>query len=106
MRADQNIALAAECFNQANQIQHGIMILVDATSGPNPEGLAESVMQRIRELFQRLYRFHRNRGSDEREERFQVNVQNMEKLDETLNGWKICLEVMLAQIQCLGKAVS
>eukprot|EP00435_Cladocopium_sp_Y103_P009978 s2640_g2.t1 len=72
MRADQNIALAAEHFNDANQIQQAIITLLDATAGPNPEGPSDAVMQRIRGVFQRIYRYHRNRGLEERAERYQL----------------------------------
>ena len=80
MRADQNIALGAERFNEANQIQQAIITLLDASAGDNPEGLSESVMQRIRGVFQRLYRYHRNRGLDERADRFLVYIQDMQSL--------------------------
>ena len=40
MRADQNIALAGERFNEANQIQQAIIALLDASAGENPEGLS------------------------------------------------------------------
>ena len=56
------------------------MTLLDASAGPRPEGLSENVMQRIRGLFQRLYRVHRNRGSDERAERYQRYVEDMNSM--------------------------
>ena len=80
MRADLNIALANGRFDESNQIQTGIMTLLDASAGPRPEGLSENVMQRIRGLFQRLYRVHRNRGSDERAERYQRYVEDMNSM--------------------------
>eukprot|EP00435_Cladocopium_sp_Y103_P063813 s2135_g25.t1 len=80
MRADQNIALAGEYFNDANNIQQVIITLLDASAGPNPEGLSTEVVQRIRGVFQPLQRYHRNRGLDERAARFQVYVEDMERL--------------------------
>ena len=80
MRADLNIALANGRFDESNQIQTGIMTLLDASAGPRPEGLSENVMQRIRGLFQRVYRVHRNRGSDERAERYLQYVEDMNSM--------------------------
>jgi hypothetical protein len=80
MRLDQNAALAAERWLEANQIQQAIMVLLEATSGPEPEGLSVNVARQIRNVFQRLFRWHRNRGSDEKAERFQRYVQDMHGL--------------------------
>ena len=80
MRMDQNAALAGERWLEANQIQQAIMVLLEATSGPEPEGLTMEVTTQIRNVFQRLFRWHRNRGSDERAERFQRYVQDMHGL--------------------------
>eukprot|EP00435_Cladocopium_sp_Y103_P024696 s2951_g6.t1 len=82
MRADQNIALAAERWAEAQQIQQAIITLLDATSGPEPEGMSMRVVQSIRNVFQRLYRQHRNRGLDDRAERFQRYVEDMNALME------------------------
>ena len=38
MRLDQNAALAGERWLEANQIQQAIMVLLEANSGPEPEG--------------------------------------------------------------------
>ena len=80
MRLDQNAALAAERWLEANQIQQAIMVLLEATSGPEPEGLTLNVTTQIRNVFQRLFRWHRNRGSDERAERYQRYIQDMHGL--------------------------
>jgi len=57
MRLDQNAALAAERWLEANQIQQAIMVLSEATSGPEPEGLTLNVTTQIRNVFQRLFRW-------------------------------------------------
>ena len=57
MRLDQNAALAAERWLEANQIQQAIMVLLEATSGPEPEGLTLNVTTQIRNVFQRLFRW-------------------------------------------------
>ena len=80
MRLDQNEARAAERWLEANQIQQAIMVLLEATAGSEPEGLSVNVTTHNRNVFQRLFRWHRNRGSDERAERFQRYVQNMHGL--------------------------
>ena len=80
MREDQNTALSGQRYSEANNIQNAIITLLDATSGPNPEGLTMTVITEIRNVFQRLWRWHRNRGSDERAERFRLYVQDMQQL--------------------------
>ena len=80
MRNDQNIALLAEIWNDSNQIQQAIVLLLDATEGDAPEGMSMRVVEGIRNVFQRLYRYHRNRGSDERRDRFRRYVQDMDSL--------------------------
>ena len=74
LRRDQKDALAVERWTQANQIQQAIVVLFDATAGPHPEGLSMQVLTTIRNIFQRLYRHHRNRGLDETTERLQTYV--------------------------------
>ena len=54
LKMDQNLALAAERWSEASQIQCAIVLLLDATSGPEPEGLSMVVVQQIRAIFQRL----------------------------------------------------
>jgi hypothetical protein len=51
---------------------------LDASAGP--EGLTMEVTNRIRNVFQRLYRYHRNRGHDDRRDRFRLYVENMDNL--------------------------
>ena len=80
MREDQNTALSGQRYPEANSIQNAIITLLDATSGPNPEGWSENVITEIRNVLQRLWRWHRNRGSDERAERFRLYVQDMQQL--------------------------
>ena len=80
MRRDQNIALANERWLDASQIQSAISTILDATAGDNLEMLSTSVIRDIRNTFQRLFRTHRNRGSDERMERFRVYVEDMTSL--------------------------
>ena len=80
LRLDQNLALRAERWSEASQIQCAIVLLLDATSGPEPEGLSMVVIQQIRAIFQRLWRWHRNRGLDDRADRFRTYVQDMNSL--------------------------
>ena len=80
IRADQNIALAAGQYSDADQLQQAIMVMLDFSAGPNSEGLSVEAMQRIRSIFQRLHRYHRNRRSDERAERFRLYVENIAAL--------------------------
>ena len=81
MRNDQNsIALAAESGNESNEIQHAIVLVLDATAGPEPEGMSMRVTNGIRHVFQRLHRYHRYRGQDERRARFRLYVESMESL--------------------------
>eukprot|EP00435_Cladocopium_sp_Y103_P017155 s62_g4.t1 len=56
MRIDQKIALAGERWTETNQIQQAILVLLDSTTGPKPEGLPTEVLTRIRNVFQRLHR--------------------------------------------------
>ena len=39
LRGDQNRALAGERWNESSQLQQAIVVLLDATSVPNPDGL-------------------------------------------------------------------
>ena len=80
MRRDLNIALNSEQWTEANTIQGAITTLLDATAGSDPEGLSTRVVRDIRNVFQRLFRVHRNRGSDERMERYRTYVENMSSL--------------------------
>ena len=81
LRKDQNNdALAGERWNESNQLQQAIVTLLDATSGPNPERLSTRVLTVIRNIGQRLYRYHRNRGLDEGSEQFYLYVTDMQSL--------------------------
>jgi len=80
LRKDQNNALAGERWYEASQLQQAIVTLLDATSGPNPEGLSMRVITAVRNIGQRLYRYHRNRGLDERAERFYKYVTDMQSM--------------------------
>ena len=80
MRLDQNVAIASERWPESSQIQQAILILLEATSGEEPEGLSMGVVTQIRNVFQRLMRWHRNRGLDEPQERFRQYVENMQSL--------------------------
>ena len=77
---DQNVALAGERWTEASELQRAIMCLLEASTGAEPEGMSMQVITTIRNACQRLYRWHRNRGSDERLARFQMYVQNMTNL--------------------------
>jgi len=80
VRRDLNIALQAERWTESNQLQGAVNILLDATGGPNPEGLSMRVLRDVRNIFQRLFRIHRNRGLEERMERFRVYVEDINSL--------------------------
>lgn len=81
MRWDQNVALTNERWMDASQIQSEISTLIDATAGDNPEGLSTRVVRDIRNVcLPAVFRTHRNRGSDERMERFRVYVENIASL--------------------------
>ena len=54
VRRDLNIALQAERWTESNQLQGAVNILLDATNGPNPEGLSMRVVRDVRNIFQRL----------------------------------------------------
>ena len=64
LRRDQNIALSSKRSTDASQLQQAIMAVLYATAGPEPEGLSMTVATDVRNVCQRLYRWHRNRGSD------------------------------------------
>ena len=84
MRIDQNRelnrALAGERWHDASEIQQAICLLLDATGGDQPEGLSLRVTNAIRNVFQRLYRFHRNRGDDERRDRLRLYAEDIQSL--------------------------
>ena len=62
MKLHLNTALAQELWYEASQMQQAVIILLDASSGNEPAGLTMEVMQNLRGVFQRLYRYSRNRG--------------------------------------------
>ena len=80
IRRDQNIVLANERWTEANTIQGTISTLLDAAAGSDPEGLSMRVVRDNRNTFQRLFRIHCNKGSDERMERYRVYVEDMSSL--------------------------
>ena len=80
LRVDQYAALAGERWMEASQLQNAIMVILEASGGAEPEGLSVRVVVEIRNVCQRLHRWHRNRGSDERAERFRTYVENMTSL--------------------------
>ena len=55
-------ALAQELWYEAAQMQQAVIILLDACSGNPPTGMTMEVIQSLRGVFQRLYRYSRNRG--------------------------------------------
>ena len=80
LRRDQNISLAAERWTEASQLQTAIMMVIDATS-TGGTGTTMDVVTVVRSICQRLFRFHCNRGLDERAERFQTYVTDMDVAD-------------------------
>ena len=77
LRRNQNIALSTERWTDTSQLQQAIVAVLDATTGPEPEGLSMRVATGVRNVCQRLYRWYRNRGSEERAERSRAYVENM-----------------------------
>ena len=71
MWRDQNVALSNERWMDASQIQSEISTLIDATAGGGT---------RHPQCLPAVFRTHRNRGSDERMERFRVYVENIASL--------------------------
>jgi hypothetical protein len=60
--------------------QQAIVLVLDATAGPEPEGMGMRITNGIRNVFQRLHTYPRNRGQDERRDRFRLYVENVERL--------------------------
>ena len=83
MRADQNIAIAREFWDDSAQIQSAIMCLLNATAGANPIGMTMEVMTEVRNIFQRLWRRSRNRNQTERADTYRRCVDDMHSL---MNG--------------------
>ena len=77
MRRDQNTALANERWGDASEIQQGIMVLLDASQGEHPRGMTMEVVTNVRNIFQRLWRRARNRGSAERADAYRRYVDDM-----------------------------
>ena len=80
MRADQNIALARELWDDSAQIQSAIMVLLNATAGANPIGMSMEVITEVRNVFQRLWRRSRNRNQTDRAETYRRYVDDMHSL--------------------------
>ena len=78
MRGDQNFALVQENWNDSNQNQQAIVLVLDSLAGDNPEGMSVRVVNGIRGVFQRLYRYHKNRGSDERRDRYRRYINDLD----------------------------
>ena len=55
------------------------MMVIDATS-TGGTGMTMEVVTGVRNICQRLFRFHRNRGLEERAEKFQTYVRDMDSL--------------------------
>ena len=62
MKLHLNTALGQELWYEASQMQQAVIILLDASAGNPPTGLTMEVKQNLRGVFQRLYRYSRNRG--------------------------------------------
>ena len=80
MRVDQGIAITNGWHNDASNIQQAMMILLESDSHDAAGGLQADALNRIRNVFQRLFRFHRNRGSDERAQRYRAYVEDIASL--------------------------
>ena len=79
---DQNVAVSNGLHNDASNIQQAMMILLESSADANAGGLGMETLNRIRNIFQRLFRFHRNGGSDERSQRYRRYVEDMAGLME------------------------
>ena len=77
MRLDQSVAVTGGWHTDASNIQQAMMMLLESTSGPNADGMTAEVVSRIRHVSQRLYRWHRNRGNDERAQSYRLYVENI-----------------------------
>ena len=82
MRLDQNVAVSNGLHNDASNIQQAMMNLLASSADANAGGLGMETLNRIRNIFQRLFRFHRNGGSDERSQRYRRYVEDMAGLME------------------------
>ena len=58
MRVDQGIAVTNGWHNDASNIQQAMMILLESNSHDAAGGLQADALNRIRNVFQRLFRFH------------------------------------------------
>ena len=72
-------------------IQQAICLVLDSSLS---EGFSTRIANEIRNIFQRLYRVHRNRGDDERRDRFRLYVEDMQSLmvweiefENVFTGW-------------------
>ena len=77
LRLDQSVAVSNGWHNDASNIQQAMMILLESSADANAGGLEMETLNRIRNIFQRFFRFHRNRGSDERSQRYRLYVENI-----------------------------
>ena len=80
MRVDQSFAVSNGLHNDASNIQQAMMILLESTAERGESVLQADALNRIRNVFQRLHRWHRNRGSDERAQRYRSYVEDMANL--------------------------
>ena len=80
MRRDQKSVVAGERWEEANQVQQGILILLDSITGANRERLSMDVTTKTRNVFQRLFPYHCNGGPDERAGRFRACVEDMQSM--------------------------
>ena len=74
---DQSVAVSNGWHNDASNIQQAMMILLESSADANAGGLGMETLNHIRNIFQRLFRFHRNRGSDEKSQRYRLYVENI-----------------------------
>ena len=62
IKVHQSSALAQELWYETAQMQQAVIILLDAFSGHPSTGTTMEVIQSLRGVFRRLYRYSRNRG--------------------------------------------
>ena len=75
LRGEQNAALAVETFSDASQIQGAIKAVLDANA--NATGVTVSLVNELRNIFQRMFRVARNRGDEERATSYRRYVDDL-----------------------------
>ena len=75
LRGEQNATLAVEAFSDASQSQGAIIAVLDANA--NSTALTVSLVNELRNIFQRMFRVARNRGDEERAASYRRYVDDL-----------------------------